>query len=73
MFERPGVRRRGVPTREVAKSRKSDDARIARAEPLSPFRHFGNREFKSEGVVRQGVPTHGITNSEILKRRHGHG
>jgi hypothetical protein len=30
---------------------------------LSHFRHFGNREFKSEATVRQGVPT-----CEIAKR-----
>jgi hypothetical protein len=41
---------------------------------LIPFQHFGNWEFKSEGVVRQGVPTHEIMKCDehLLDKAFGH-
>jgi hypothetical protein len=41
---------------------------------LSPFRHFGNQEFKSEGVMRQGVSTREIAKRDehLLDKACGH-
>jgi hypothetical protein len=69
VFERLGVGRHGVPTREVMKSRKQRVPELHEPESLIHFRHFGTREFKSEGIMRQGVLNRKITKSRNAKTR----